>query len=141
MRALVAVMRCWACHCSLRSYTLLLRSTEIVFLSTHRTIRRSRYMQAEAHARQIPHGPMRIREPGAGGSSGAGGASTEPCSAAEPMEADEDFARQLQAKLDAADARRCVCCVLSTAECHPVPPASIASETVLPAVLVRRWLI
>ena len=69
---------------------------------------RVRLGQADAYARQSTHGPMTIREPSAGGSSGApgaGGASMEP-SGAEPMEADEDFARQLQAKLDAADARR-----------------------------------
>ena len=45
---------------------------------------------------------MTIREPGAGGASDAAGAT-----AAEPIDADEDFARQLQAKMDAADARRC----------------------------------
>ena len=57
--------------------------------------------QAEAYAQQPAHGAMTIREPGAS-SAEAGGAG-----GAEPMDADEEFARQLQAKMDAKDARKC----------------------------------
>jgi len=57
--------------------------------------------QAEAYAQQPAHGAMTIREPGGSGAE-AGGAGS-----AEPMDADEEFARQLQAKMDAKDARKC----------------------------------
>ena len=56
-----------------------------------------RLTQAEAYAQQPVHGVMTIREPGAA-AAGSGGAA--------PADADEEFARQLQAKMDAADARR-----------------------------------
>ena len=57
--------------------------------------------QAEAYAQQPAHGAMTIREPGASGAEAGGAGSVE------PMDADEEFARQLQAKMDAKDARKC----------------------------------
>lgn len=51
-------------------------------------------------------GPMTIREPGSDGAGGAAPAQNGGAEDGEHMETDEDFARQLQAKLDAEEARR-----------------------------------
>lgn len=72
-------------------------------------------MQAEKGLVRRAGGAMAIREPGAG-PAGASGAEGPPAS--QQMDADMDFARQLQAQMDAEEARR-ECASASSLRCCP----------------------
>ena len=85
-------------------YSVQLLEYEVYTVQALVTCHATLYTQAEAFAQQPAHGAMTIREPGAAGSAAAGPGG------AEPVDADEEFARQLQAKMDAADARKCAAC-------------------------------
>jgi hypothetical protein len=69
------------------------------------------FLQSRALAQQLKDGrvggPMTISEPGQGAPDGVAAAQQNGSDeGGEQMETDEDFARQLQAKMDAEEARR-----------------------------------